>query len=225
VPDTSVELRYRNHADAYRVGFYPGAQAIDAQAIGFATAYYFEVVCFFLFCIAWRSEAMTLIFRSYQESDAGRVGILIADTFAEFNLSYATPGEQQLLLGPFRNARSTDPAHQKAIAEVLRAAILLVAEDEGEIVGVLRGRKERLQSLFVAGTHHRRGIGRRLVELFEQECSRQGATRIQVAATLFGVPFYTKMGYKKTTGARSMPCFDGAALPYQPMQKILHRGS
>jgi predicted N-acetyltransferase YhbS len=174
-------------------------------------------------CWALEEAAMTII-RPYREGDARRVGILIADTFGEFNLSYASRNERQLLLGPFRNARSADPAHQEAIARVIQAAILLVAEDEGEIVGVLRGRKDRLQSLFVAGSHHRQGIGRRLVELFEQECQRQGATRIRVAATLFAVPFYSKMGYKKTTGVRSMPCFDGTGLPYQPMQKVLHRG-
>ncbi len=164
-----------------------------------------------------------IVVRPYRESDAERVGILIAATFGEFNLAYASPDERQLLLGPFRHAGSADPSHREAIAEVIQAAILLVAEDEGEIVGVLRGRKDRLQSLFVAGSHHRRGIGRRLVEVFEEECQRQGAARIRVASTLFAVPFYSKMGYKKTTGVRAMPCFDGTDLPYQPMQKVLGR--
>lgn len=160
--------------------------------------------------------------RPYQEGDAERIGILIADTFGEFNLAFASPDERQLLLGPFRNARSADPAHREAIARVIQSAILLVAEEEGNIVGVLRGRTERLGSLFVAGSHHRQGIGRRLVETFEQECRREGSPRIKVAATLFAVPFYSKLGYKKTTGVQHMPCFDGADLPYQPMQKVMH---
>ncbi len=159
--------------------------------------------------------------RPYQEGDAEGIGILIADTFAKYNLSYASPEEQQLLLGPFRNARSADPAHREAIVNIIQASILLVAEDEGEIVGVLRGRTERLQSLFVSGSHHRRGIGRRLVELFEQECRREGAARIGLAASLFAVPFYTRLGYKKTTGVRHGPCFDGKDLPFQPMRKVL----
>jgi predicted N-acetyltransferase YhbS len=166
-------------------------------------------------------DTSMIAIRPYREDDAERAGILIADTFGAFNLSYAPPNEQQRLLGPFRNARSTDPAHRQAIAEIIRAEVFLVAEDEGAIVGVLRGRKERLQSLFVAGSHHRRGIGRRLVELFEEACRQQGAARIRVAATLFATPFYQKLGYKKTTGVRTMPCFDGEALPYQPMIKVL----
>jgi hypothetical protein len=55
--------------------------------------------------------------RPYRDGDAAQVGILIADTFGEFNLSDAPPDEQQRLLGPFRNARSADPAHRQAIAE------------------------------------------------------------------------------------------------------------
>ena len=162
--------------------------------------------------------------RSYREADAQAIGILIADTFRAFNLSFAAPDEQQLLLGPFRHARSPDPAHREAVARLIRAEMVFVAEDDGEVVGVLRGRKERLQSLFVAGSHHRRGIGRRLVEAFEQECRRQGTTTIRVAATLFAVPFYRRMGYKKTTGVRTMSCFDGTGLPYQPMIKIFGHG-
>ncbi len=48
----SVELRYRKHADAYRVGFYPGARAIDSHTVGFEADEYFEVLRFFLFCVA-----------------------------------------------------------------------------------------------------------------------------------------------------------------------------
>ena len=35
------------------------------------------------------------------------------------------------------------------------------------------------------------------------------------------VSFYKRMGYKKSTGARSGPCFDGEWFPYQPMKKVL----
>jgi len=159
--------------------------------------------------------------RHYNESNAPSVGKLIADTYSEFNLSFASSEERDLLLGPFRHARSQEKENRKAIARVIRASIVFVAQDEGEIVGVLRGRKEKLQSLFVAGDRHRQGIGRRLVERFEQECIGQGAAVIRVAATLYAVPFYMAMGYKKSTGVRSMKSFDGSGLRYQPMKKVL----
>ena len=165
--------------------------------------------------------------RRYRESDTESVGKLIADTYSEFNLSFALPKERALLLGPFRYAGSPEKAHREAIAQVIRAPIVLVAADDGEIVGVLRGgRKDKqqrtvLQSLFVKGDHHRQGIGRKLVERFERECLWQGATVIRLAATLYAVPFYLAVGYKRSTGVRSGWSFEGSGLKIQPMRKVL----
>jgi GNAT superfamily N-acetyltransferase len=72
--------------------------------------------------------------------------------------------------------------------------------------------------------YHRQGIGRRLVERFEQELLRQGAVEVKVAATLYAVPFYLQMGYNRTTGIRAGRSFEGAGLPYQPMRRFLGRG-
>jgi GNAT superfamily N-acetyltransferase len=160
-----------------------------------------------------------IIIRAYRESDAETVGRLIADTYGEFNLDFASPEEKQKLLGPFQFARSTDEAQHAAIAQAIRAAMVFVAEHDGEIVGVLRGRIERIQSLFVRGDYQRRGIGRLLVERCEQECIRQGAQTIKVASTLLAVPFYLALGYKRTTGIRNGWSFEGAGLRYQPMKK------
>lgn len=159
--------------------------------------------------------------RSYTERDAESVGELIADTYSEFNLSFVPPEELGLFLGPFRYARSQEKSHQDSIAQVIRSAMVFVAEDEGEIVGVLRGRNERLASLFVRGDYHRRGIGRKLVERFELECQRQGMTVIRVAATLYAVPFYLAMGYRRSTGVRTGRSFEGKGLKIQPMKKVL----
>ena len=165
-----------------------------------------------------------IVIRRYREQDAGNVGSLIADTFSEFNLDFASPEEQDRLLGPFRYARSPEIAHREAIAEAIRSAMVFIAEDAGEIVGVLRGREHRLGSLFVRADYHRQGIGRKLVARFEQECCRRGSTEVRVASTLYAVPFYTKMGYKKTTGVRSGRSFEGSGLKWQPMKKRLDCG-
>ena len=170
-----------------------------------------------------------IVIRDYREADAESVGRLIADTFSEFNLSHASPKERDLLLGPFRYARSPEKSHREAIAQVISAPMVFVAEDDREIVGVLRGgRKDSLQrtvlqSLFVKGNRHRQGIGQRLVACFEQECRLSGGAVIRVAVTLYAVPFYIKMGYKRTTGVRSGRSFEGRGLKYQPMKKVLAR--
>jgi predicted N-acetyltransferase YhbS len=164
---------------------------------------------------------MMMKIRNYTERDAPSVGILIADAYAEFNLDFADPAEMKRLLGPFYYARSQETAHQQAIVEVLRSAMMYVAEAEGEIVGVLRGREARLASLFVRKDHHRQGIGRRLVETFEAESRVLGVPVIRVAATLYAVPFYLAMGYRRSTGVRAGWSFEGQGLLYQPMRKVL----
>ena len=163
---------------------------------------------------------MTTI-RCYEERDAESVGKLIADTYSEFNLSFVPPEELGLFLGPFQYARSQEKSHREAIAQVIQSAMVFVAEDDGEVVGVLRGRKGRLASLFVRGDHHRQGIGRRLVERFELESLRQGVVVIRVAATVYAVPFYLAMGYRRSTGVRTGWSFEGRGLPIQPMRKVL----
>lgn len=164
---------------------------------------------------------MVAAIRSYQDSDAARVGQLIADTYSRYNLSFASGDELGKLLGPFRYAWSDERAHREAIAQVIRAPLVFVAEEDGEIAGVLRGRKERLASLFVRGDRHRQGIGRRLVEAFEQASVGEGVTVIRVASTLYAIPFYTALGYRRTTGVRNGWSFEGAGLRYQPMKKNL----
>ena len=159
--------------------------------------------------------------RNYTEQDAEEVGRLIADTYAEFNLNFASPEDRSLMLGPFRDARSSDKAHQKAIVEILKSPVFFVAESNGEIAGILRGREERLASLFVRKDYHYQGIGRKLVEAFEAEMRAQSIAVIRLAATLYAVPFYQKMGYQKSTGVRKSWSFDGYGLPYQPMKKLL----
>jgi putative acetyltransferase len=99
--------------------------------------------------------------------------------------------------------------------------MLYVAEVDGRIFGVLRGRPNVLASLFVDGEMHRMGIGRKLVECFEKDSLDAGVSWIRVAATIFAVPFYQAMGYKKTTGLRWLRSFEGSRLRYQPMKKQL----
>lgn len=165
--------------------------------------------------------------RKYRDGDAVGVGRLIARTYSAFNLGFATPDEQADMLGPFHFAESTECARQAAIAQTLAAPLILVAEEAGKIVAVLRGgrvdQRQRvvLQSLFVDGSHHRHGIGRRLVARFEQRCRSQGLMRIKLASTLHAVSFYQALGYRRSTGVRTTRSFEGGGFPYQPMVKTL----
>jgi len=164
---------------------------------------------------------MTIIRNYNEKTDSQAVGVLIAETYRKYNLDFASPEEQGKLLGPFLYAGSADPAHREAITNVLRTEMIIVADDADQIVGVLRCKPGRLQSLFVREDHHRQGIGRKLVERCEQECAQRGSRSIRLAATLYAVPFYEAVGYKKSTGIRSGWSFGGMGLKYQPMKKDL----
>lgn len=162
-----------------------------------------------------------IIIRDYRDRDAVQTGILIADTYAKYNLSFASQEQLKKLLGPFAYSRSDERDHRKAIAEAISSEMAYVAEEDGQIAGVLRGRTGRLASLFVKEDYHRQGIGRQLVQRFEKACAERGDSAIKVAATLYAVPFYTAVGYKKTTGIRAGRSFGGRGLRIQPMKKML----
>ena len=165
---------------------------------------------------------MNIKIRVSQNKDTRAIGQLIADTYARYNLDFLPPDEQGPFLGPFRHAYSNEKNHQEEIARIIQAPVLLVAENKGgEIVGVLRGSAGRLHSLFVRGDHHHQGIGRMLVEKFEKQCRKQGDQKITLAAALYAVPFYQRIGYKKSTGVRSGRSFQGEGFQYQPMKKVL----
>ena len=167
------------------------------------------------------------VIRLYKESDAERVGILIAETYGNFNLPEMEAEKRAAMLGPFAFARSSRQEHREAIAQAIEAPSVWVAEADGEIVGVLRGGRSDhlgrtvLSSLFVSGKYHRHGIGRALVEQFEAEQQAKGTSVFKLSATLFAVPFYLSAGYKRSTGLRCMHSFEESGLPYQPMKKVL----
>jgi GNAT superfamily N-acetyltransferase len=169
-----------------------------------------------------RKDSLLVVIRPYRKQDAVEIGKIIADTYTTYNLSHIDTQDLSLYLGPFAYAYSERQDHKNAIVQAIRADIILTAVSDGLIVGVLRGRHDKLQSLFVTKEYHRQGIGSMLVTAFEQVCREQQSVSIKVQSTLYAVPFYLAMGYRRTTGIRKMTSFQGIGLPYQPMKKILY---
>jgi len=78
------------------------------------------------------------------------------------------------------------------------------------------GRKNRIKNLFVLGEEHKKGVGKKLIKLFEKEVKKRNYNHTKVNSSIYAIFFYQKMGYKKTTGIRN---FNG--LKIQPMKKNL----
>lgn len=80
----------------------------------------------------------------------------------------------------------------------------------------------KIRSVYVHPGFARRGIARRLMELAEREALAAGYRRIELTATLSGVPLYRSLGYLARRFF-SVPLSDGLAFPAVAMEKELHR--
>jgi GNAT superfamily N-acetyltransferase len=78
----------------------------------------------------------------------------------------------------------------------------------------------RIRAFFVHPEFARRGIGAMILEACENAAVAAGFTRLEMGATLTGVPFYRAKGYRAVEDlAVALP--DGDALPIVRMEKIV----
>jgi N-acetylglutamate synthase-like GNAT family acetyltransferase len=151
--------------------------------------------------------------RGFQKKDTKEVALLAMKTFEKYNGSdyFEKEGIQKTIdaFNPKKNSNLSD--------DFKKTPIFYVAEENNKIVGMVRGTINKLTSLFVDGREHKKGIGKQLVDKFENEAKRKGSKQIKLNASLHATYFYQKMGYKKSTGIRN---FKG--LKVYPMKKVLN---
>jgi GNAT superfamily N-acetyltransferase len=121
----------------------------------------------------------------------------------------------------------------------------LVLEDDGELVACggwsRRGRvymgstdapgddryldpateAAHIRAMYVRADWTRRGLGRRIIERSEDAARRMGFRRMDLVATLPGVPLYLAAGYVPTAEIEDVILADGVRLPCQAMTKPL----
>ena len=151
--------------------------------------------------------------RRYRKNDLEAVARIVFDQWERFIVCDCTPQGAKY----WRSYLEPTKANIKNLAERYGGdTIAFVATDSENVVGAAMGTKNELIRLFVRHQHHNRGIGRRLMHRYEQQCRRQEAKSIRILASLHAVEFYTKLGCKKTTGVRNLK-----GMTIQPMKKIL----
>lgn len=151
--------------------------------------------------------------RKFEEKDTIDVASLISRTYTKFNSSdyFEKKAAQDYM--DFFNPNKTS---EKEILMVFsKATIFYIAEEDSKIIGAIRGTPGRLSSLFIEGTHQKKGVGTELLLRFEREAIHQGAKEIRLRSQLYAVSFYEKMGYKKTRGL-----INAKGLKVYPMKKI-----
>jgi len=127
--------------------------------------------------------------------------------------------------------------------QLIRDATYFVAEIEGQLVGcggwskrkTLFGGDQaqstrvdellnpetdaaRVRAFFVHPEWSRRGIGRQILNACEEAASKSGFTRLELAATLPGEPFYSALGYS-ILEPFDIPLPDNQSLPVIRMEK------
>ena len=78
----------------------------------------------------------------------------------------------------------------------------------------------RIRAFFVDPAWARRGVGRQLLEACETAARAAGFTRLELAATLPGVPLYEIAGYRAVEQL-AVPMPEGETLPIVRMEKHL----
>lgn len=81
--------------------------------------------------------------------------------------------------------------------------------------------RARIRAFFVHPEWARRGLGTRILEACEAAAREAGFERLELAATLTGIPFYEARGYAARERIE-VPLANGAQLPVVRMFKTLH---
>ena len=140
--------------------------------------------------------------RRFTEQDAPAVSDLIVTTLRVSNTKDYPPDMMEELV-----------LHMQPVDILQRAsrAHFYVAEEEGRIIGcgaigAYWGKENEsiLLTIFVLPECQGRGVGRKIVETLERDEYALRAKRIEIPASITGLPFYRKMGYDFKNGCAEL---------------------
>ncbi len=92
--------------------------------------------------------------------------------------------------------------------------------DNDRIIGMVGVKNNEIGHLYVAPSHARRGIGRRLVEFAAELFRQAGCEDMIVLASMYAAPFYERCGFVQTSTG-SFNVGDGHPLEYVRMRAPL----
>lgn len=135
-------------------------------------------------------EASDVVIRDAVEADAPAISRLATHLARKFIAPDCTAEGAELLL------RMLTPCHIEGLMGC--GTIYWIAGGKTDIAGVIGFMLARahLYHLFVAESHHRRGVGRRLWEHAIQKCRGDIHTgAVTVNSSRYAVPFYRSLGF------------------------------
>jgi len=126
--------------------------------------------------------------RPATEADAEAISALIRRTLRVSNAADYSVEEINRVYAYFSEAGVR--------ARILRQDVF-VAEIDGQIIATVGYEKAELWALFVAPESQRLGLGTMLVEHVERHARKRGDRQLGLAASLTGVEFYERLGYRR----------------------------
>lgn len=83
-----------------------------------------------------------------------------------------------------------------------KSDIFLIAKEENDIIGIVRGTPEKLSNLYISQDQQSRGIGKQLLQRFEAEAKNRWSSSIRLKSSAYALPFYLHNGYTVEDGNR-----------------------
>ena len=180
-------------------------------------------------------DAPVLTFRVATLADAPEIDALMKISAAAIFAEYYDAGQTASAV---RHVARVDP-------DLLADGTYFVIEDDGELVACggwsRRGRvymgsadapgddryldpateAAHIRAMYVRPDRTRRGLGRQILEASEEAARQVGFARMDLVATLPGIPLYRAFGYEPTAEIEDVVLADGVLLPCQAMTKRL----
>jgi ribosomal protein S18 acetylase RimI-like enzyme len=159
----------------------------------------------------WAAMNVSIQLRDATVDDAPRVSGLLTALAEEFIVGDFTTAGRSHLLAHFVVSEMASRLNSGEYR-------FHVAEDRAELVGVVAVRgATHLQYLFVAGSHQRSGLARRLWTLARLEAMSGGnaAGRFTVNASAYAVRAYERLGFRCVG-----PVKEANGVRFQPMESV-----
>ena len=150
-----------------------------------------------------------MLIRPYCSDDADAVSHIIRMTLRVSNAADYAFERLQPLIDYFSPAK---------VEEINRTRTCWVTEEDGQLVATAGLEDDEVVTFFVLPAYQGLGIGSALLRSLEDYARDQGVTELKVNASVTGMPFYARHGYRRI-GAN----INGTAGPQAPMRKWLAR--
>ncbi|KRL05403.1 GNAT family N-acetyltransferase [Liquorilactobacillus oeni] len=142
--------------------------------------------------------------RLFKENDAAKVAELVATTMLTTNIKDYS---KEYLENDLKNLTGKDFIEKAKYFH----CYVLVDDTKDKIVAVgsigpYWGKKDEssLFNIFVLPEYQRHGIGKKLIEVLEQDAYFKRAKRVEIPASITGLKFYQKMGYSFKNGNETL---------------------